>query len=36
VYNIRETRNIGEAHRPVIGTADVIGKMDSPQKYREG
>ena len=36
VYNIRETRNIGEANRPVIGTADVIGKMDSPQKYREG
>jgi glycosyltransferase involved in cell wall biosynthesis len=36
VYNIRETRNIGEANRPVISTADVIGKMDSPQKYREG
>jgi hypothetical protein len=36
VYNIRETRNIGEPNQSVMGTADVIGKMDSPHEYREG
>jgi hypothetical protein len=36
VYNIRETRNIGEANRPVVGATEAIGKIDSPPKYGEG
>lgn len=35
VYNIRETRNIGEMIRPAIDTTEMIGKMDAPQKYGE-
>jgi glycosyltransferase involved in cell wall biosynthesis len=29
IYNIRETRNITEESRPVIGTAEAIGKLDT-------
>jgi hypothetical protein len=28
IYNIRETRNIGEENRPVIRAAEVIGRSD--------
>jgi hypothetical protein len=36
VYNIRETRNIGAVSRLAAGATEVVGKIDSPQKYGEG
>jgi glycosyltransferase involved in cell wall biosynthesis len=37
VYNIRETRNIGDVNRPVIGRTDVFEKPDPPAlKSKEG
>jgi glycosyltransferase involved in cell wall biosynthesis len=35
IYNIREMRNIGEEIRRLDRTAEVIGKMDLPQKPAE-
>jgi len=36
IYNIRETRNIGEVNRTAIGATEVIGKIGSSHKYGEG
>ena len=36
IYNIRETRNIGEVNRTAIGATEVIGKIGSSRKYEEG
>jgi glycosyltransferase involved in cell wall biosynthesis len=35
IYNIRETRNIGEEIRRLAKTTEMIGKMDLPQKSAE-
>ena len=36
IYNIRETRNIGEQSRPVVGATEVVGKEDSPAWKSKG
>jgi hypothetical protein len=36
IYNIRETRNIGEVNRTAIGATEAIGKIGSSHNYGEG